>query len=288
MAATQTAGSRRGTVIALMALSLCAPGRAAADPFDGCKVVSAGNPRSIISCGPDLLIVMDTLGGDTNAVQGMLFGISQQAPPPLQRSDTPIELSGSPHKAVWIVDGNRTQYVVTVDPHAEGLRTFMCREGAGAESKCQARLEAAQKWAWGAGPPETIPRDIKEPTLAGRPYKLPAGCEFNASERAGGTVRCADRTIFTWIEFSAGETWKGEEWAARFPLRANTTITPCIVAGIKTKCWNANAPEEDGEVHISDEVVVRGTRLAVMCLHKGVGKPLPSACNSVLSFKPGP
>lgn len=259
-----------------------------ANPFDGCKVLAAGNPRSIIACGLDRLIIMDTAGPDTNAVQGMLFGISHQAAPPLERSDAPVQLNGTPHKAVSIVDSKGVRYVVTLDAHPEGMRAFLCSERDSVTLKCPSRLDAAQKWAWATGPPASIPREALKPMFAGRPLKVPEGCEFSSNGDAGGGMKCSDRTILTWVELSTGATWNAEEWASRVPIRGNRTVAACAVAGITTKCWTTSAPAEDAELHISDAVEVRGTRVAVMCLHKGIGSPLPAACSSVLSVKTGP
>lgn len=255
-----------------------------ASPFDGCKVTSAGPPTVHVACGQDVLDVTDSTPGERGDAfnEGVILGIKEGAKQPVEQVEFSIELGGAKHRAVRLVSAGTLQWVHVTLRRSEGQRTILCREALRPESRCHPWIEAAAQWIWRAGPPASVPRELRLPVIAGRAYQVPEDCQFVESP-GGGTVACSGKVALAWVEAPAAESLNPEPLIANFRRLAKTEATvDCSVERVSTRCWNGAAPDDGMRVYISHAAVVRDKRLVVICLQAGSG--LPKACQSVLSL----
>ncbi len=256
------------------------------NPFDGCKVTSVGPPTVHVACGQDVLDVTDSTPGERGDAfnEGTILGIKEGAKQPVEQIEFSIEFGGAKHRAVRLISAGTLQWVHVTLRRSEGQRTILCREALRPESRCQPWIEAAAQWNWRAGPPASVPRDLRLPEIAGRAYQVPQDCQFVESPN-GGTVTCSGKTTLAWVEAPAAESLNPEPLIANFRRLAKKEATiDCSVEGVPTRCWNGAAPADGMSVYVSQAAVVRGKRLVVICLQSGAGSGLPRACHSVLSI----
>lgn len=219
--------------------------------------------------------------------EGTIVGLKDSAKQPVEQIEFSIELGGTRHRAVRLISAGSLQWVLVALDRAEGMRQIMCREVLRPESRCQPWIEAAARWDWRAGPPPSVPRDLRLPEVAGRPYKIPQACGHTETP-SGWVVTCSDKTMFGWSESSVAGTLNPEAVIASFRKLAKKEGTiDCSVEGVPTQCWNGTAPDDGMAVYVSHPAVVRGKWVVVLCLQGAAGvvsHGLPQACESVLAL----
>ncbi len=279
---------RKSFLVAAVALARCAPSAAAqGGPFEGCKV-TMGPPTVRLTCGPDALDVTDAPPGGPEGggyLAGVVAGLVESSPAPVEQTKVPLDIVGTRLTAVRIASAS-TRWLLTTLPRPEGRRILICRERISAASRCTAWFEAAAGWGWRSGPAPAVPREILEPTLAGKRFEVPAGCEV-AQARTGFVVRCPDGG-FMWAEIPSGAIWNPDQ-ASRPMAMVFTESRPsrrCWLDRAPTRCHTKATPDGSGQLHVSEAVTVRGKVIGAICYGDAKGSALPPVCASAMSFEP--
>ena len=168
----------------------------------------------------------------------------------------------------------------------EGARVLSCMGLPAGEEPCKRAMLAAARLTWRSGPPAALARDQSAPMFAGRPYRVPKGCEVVKQTNATA-IGCGGDPVLFW----------GEQ-AEAFPTLESALTTnllgsgmkegapvPCSIGGVSTRCrvFLPKAAAEPRSAYLG-QATVRGQPVLVICLAGASTRPLPPACAAVLSL----
>jgi hypothetical protein len=176
--------------------------------------------------------------------------------------------------------------VVAAGKLPAGSRVVSCMGLSETEETCKRAMQAAARSAWRSGPPATMPRDDSAPMFAGRPYRVPKGCEVIKQQNATA-IGCEGEPVLFWGQ-------QEEAFATLDSMLTGKLIesgmkevaaVPCSVEGVSTKCrpFIPNAAGEPRSAYIA-RATVRAQPVIVVCLAGANTRPLPAACAAVLSL----
>jgi hypothetical protein len=271
------------TLAASWILFAAATAAAPSNPFAGCRVTAAGRDKVQVACADGTLDVTDGGTADNDDYRrGLITGLHNTARQPVEESEAVLAVPGGKLAATRLVAAQQEVWFVASAPRAEGKRLLMCHEGLSPGGRCELRIGAALAWKWRTGPGAEVPRDIHSPALAGRAVTPPAGCDV-APAPGSTTIQCADASLFVWVDLAPGSTWSAKERASTMAPGKPLSSAGCMVEGIATRCWIAAVqPGTSFRFIISEEVQVRGQRLAVACF--AIAESLPPACRESLTM----
>lgn len=120
------------------------------------------------------------------------------------------------------------------------------------------------------------------PQLAGQPFAVPGGCEV-AALPGGSSVQCAG-AIFRWARVPDGIDDFTEILVEPFRGRGLAeNEADCAVEGIRARCRALRTLDRKPPAVYAAQAVVRGERVAVLCVDGWARRKLPSVCASALS-----
>jgi hypothetical protein len=166
---------------------------------------------------------------------------------------------------------------------AEGTRLLTCTGPSASKDVCKRAMQVAARTAWLSGPPAGLARDQSGPTFAGRPYRVPKGCEVMKQPHATA-IGCAGHPVLFWtdhplaaVESAMTENILGSGMKEGGPV-------PCSIEGVSAKCRPfLPTAASDARSAYMGRATVRGQLVMVLCLVESRTGPLPAPCAEVLT-----
>ncbi|HXU80429.1 MAG TPA: hypothetical protein VN914_03485 [Polyangia bacterium] len=218
-------------------------------------------------------------------------GLAQASQGKVRRSTLPLELPGK-----WTVIKLEVEGAKDVGPNfalvastkiRQGSRVLSCTGIAATEEPCKRAMQAVAKTGWRSGPPPGLAHDRSAPSFAGRPYRVPKGCEVIKQQNATA-IGCGGEPVLFWTEDTAAfATLDGfmTSQILQSGMKEGGPV-PCSVDGVSTRC-RSYLPKvaSDARSAYVAQVSVRGQPVLVACLAAASTKPLPPPCAAILKVE---
>jgi hypothetical protein len=167
-----------------------------------------------------------------------------------------------------------------------GNRVVSCTGVSESEQSCKRAMQAAAGTAWRSGPPAALARDASAPMFAGRPYRVPKGCEVIKQPNATA-IGCDGEPVLFWGQQEEAFATLDSVLTAKLLESGMKEVAavPCSIEGVSTKCrsFTPRAAADPRSAFIA-RATVRAQPVMVVCLAGASTRPLPAACATVLSL----
>ncbi len=238
---------------ALLALVFAAPERPSAS-LDGCDAVPIQHGWQY-EC-PDVRARMEDRPEAGDGVAKYVAGMVSSGPAVVgegAKTRTEKRKVGAADAEVFVTEapGKTVGSYVTALPYPAGTRVLLCFAAA---RRCSAVMAGLAALPWGsANAKGTVRKEPAPLVLAGKPVKVPAGCEATTQPR-GGQVVCAKTAWVGWVLTDEGparqmrSTFRDNIHKAldKPGWKLTDSEVPCKVASVDTTCARVLAESRSG------------------------------------------